>query len=412
MLSLIAWLSIAATPLLQGPEIELPPDRIKMANGKKFEGVILRRNDETLYLGRGTRVVELPANKVASMEGPRVAFDKYLAKLKDDFGSPSSADKSIKMAQWCEENGLLRDVRMHYLRALLADADNEIAHKALGHRRLRGRWRVKSATGKLVSWTETLRNHKSFDDPWEITTSHFFVRAAGELFDVLNSCAELEQLYRSYYRIFQEKIGFYELQAPVEVWIYPTKADFPPRADTLDAYFDPLPRVMYTYFKDGSASRMVRYATQAIMHNTSRELLRNEPDIPAWIQESIASYMNACFVGDPGSPKFIEGAIDYLLFEFHHNSPKPDSIIRVLNYQTSDFAASSGQDTRYGMSYTLAHYLLHSGDEERRENFFGFLTSCYHRKGSMSHFKNEMHIRNLDDLEEAWYAYVADKLKN
>ena len=82
---------------------------------------------------------------------------------------------------------------------------------------------------------------------------------------------------------------------------------------------------------------------------------------------------------------------------------------RVLNYQKSDYFASTDQDLKYAQSYGLVYYLLHSGDDELRDGMNRFLSSVFERKGSSSHFKDAMSIRDWDDFEKGWVAYLQEQ---
>ncbi|KAA3608956.1 MAG: hypothetical protein DWQ01_10250 [Planctomycetota bacterium] len=406
---MLALCLLAFLPLQDPPPP--PPDQFIVGrNKRKVSGVLLRSTEDTLWIGKGTRVMELDAEKVRERSGPRVVYPQYISRLYEDYSKGANAERSLALVDWCRENGLTRDLRFHYLRALVDDPDNEVAHQALGHRRLRGRWRGKVGNGRSISWQELQEYHMDVATPWEIDTFHFHVRGAGRLIEVLNACADLEHLYRAYFQTFQESVGFYELQKPIEVLIYPDADSFPEQANTLDAYWDPSGRQLYTYFRDGKASLLRREGTIAILHATVREHARDEPDLPGWIEEGIAAYMEACMEGPPGSSSFNPDRVNFELFEAHVYHENPDSLTRVLNYSPGDFSASSNQMLKYGQSYTLAHFLLHGGDEKQLEGFSRFLISCYDRKGSMSHFKNAMEIRDLDPLEEAWTTYAQTRL--
>ena len=382
-----------------------PPDKIQFKDGGSVEGVILRVEEDELFVAHGTRIRSYPLDDVDLLEGPRVAFPEYVERLRKTFEEPSAA-ACLELAEWCRQQGLLRDVDLQYWHTLTLDPENETAHTALGHFRRRGRWMVKVGNGGVIKWSDLAERRADFHDPWELTSAHFEVQAAGRLDEVVAACADLEQHYLAFFKTLQEPAGFYEVQAPIKVRLYPDRDSFPSQSSLLDAYFDRANRALYSYFIDGEGSRLTHEATHALLYYTARELGRKEPKLPGWIDEGLACYFEAALTGAPGARRFEPGRRDTERIEAHAHAEDPDGIVRVLNYDAGDFGASTGQARKYGQAYTLTYFLLHSSDPDRKEGFLRYIASVYQSQGSMSHFKNAMGVRDLDDLEEAWQDFV------
>ncbi len=394
-------------PAQAGLTFPNPPDRFELMDGRTLEGVLLRRDEEGFHIAQKSRIRVIPEKNVRKVEGPRVAFPDYITRLRLTFRKkPVDPEATLRLAAWCREHGLLRDERIHLLRTVLLDPGNSTAHKALGHRFLGGRWRVPTPQGGLVSWAETLRQRKSSASPWKITTSHFTIRAAGDLEEALDLASSLEILYDAFFEMFQARTGFYEVREPVSILVYPGEKDFPRQSGTFQVYFDPGTREVRTFFRDGRAVSINHEVTHALLHVTIREFERDEPMAPGWLNEGLANYMAVALAGNPEAPHFEPGRRSPVFFQIQANHPHPDSIIRVLTYKSGEFTSTTNSDLKYAQSYTLVYFLLHSSDPGLREGFFRFLRSVYSRQGSMSHFKKAMGIRNLDPLEARWRAYV------
>ena len=133
---------------------------------------------------------------------------------------------------------------------------------------------------------------------------------------------------------------------------------------------------------------------------------RGEAVLDADIYRVLAVYMDSAMKGGPGAPEFVLGPHAPHYFDLLINEEKPHGIGRVLNLQTSDFLASSRLEQKYAESYTLTYFLMHSRNSDVERGFWNFLRSAYERKGSMSHFKNAMGVRDLDVIEEMWMDFV------
>ncbi|WP_165226160.1 polymorphic toxin-type HINT domain-containing protein [Aquisphaera insulae] len=54
--------------------------------------------------------------------------------------TPAKADAQVRLAEWCEHNGLKEQAKAHYRAALRLDPSRELAWKRLGYRKQGGRW--------------------------------------------------------------------------------------------------------------------------------------------------------------------------------------------------------------------------------------------------------------------------------
>ncbi len=401
-------LLLASLPL-SDPISDLP-DTLYRLRGKELSGIILRTDPDqnTVWFAQATKVKEYSLDSIRGLSGPRVVYPEFAKRLHRLFGSTAEAKDALQLAKWCEENGLLRDLKFLRLWALVLDPANQEAHQALGHKMVNGRWMVRFGNGGRSDWPSYLTRHLQDDDPWEVRTSHFFLRAAGPLGDVIQACADLEATYAAFFRFFQNRIGFFEVREEIPVYVYSSRSAFPPLSNNLDTYFHEETRSVRSYFSDGRPVNLYHETTHALVYFTTRELSRRDPDTPGWLDEGLAQYMANSLFGRPGAPDFQPGRIDAILFRAHARAKEPDGMQRVLNYQSGDFGASTNQTLHYAESYTLLHFLLHGGDEEQQGKTFAFLHSAWLGKNSPSHFKKIFGLRRLDRLEELWQTYVQE----
>jgi hypothetical protein len=397
---------LACAALLLGGDPE--PDTLHLTNGKTVSGTLLKVTVDEVVVAQGSRTKSYAADKVQSIEGPRVLYPEYVQRLREHFADPdATADQAVALATWCGENGLNRDTDWLYLRALSLDPTHEAAHLALGHDARGDGWSMKVGNGGRTTWEKRLERGRDMKDAWEIDSFHWKVEAAGELGDIVASVAELEQVYLAWFEVFQGPLGFHEIQEPIPAFLHPSHSEFPSQSNNLDAYFHRETRSLNSYFSDGRASRLQHEAVHAVAYYTVREWEKKEPKFPGWLEEGLATYLDASLYGPAGALQLDLGRVDEASFRDHHEAEKKDSLTRVLNYQSSDFGASTGQATKYAESYTLVHYLLHGKGGEYVEGFHQVILLAFRGQGSMSHFKKALGLRKLDGLEEEWEDYVA-----
>ena len=405
------WYAFLSIPLLLSGD-DPPQDLVQLTHGKPIKGIILRHDAEGVWLAQKTRIKHYPLEKVKFLEGPRVSWAEYLTKLKENYSQAPDAEASFQLAEWCKKKGLVREVEMHYWQALLADTNHEAANKALGHKRYKGRWRI-PVRGAVKLSLKDLREHrrKDFSDAWEFTTSHFDIRCAGDLPDLIRLSVDLEILYQTFFDLFQERVGFWEIREPIKIHIYPDIDSLPKLSSTVDAHFNPDTRIIHSFFRDGVAIGLIETATHALLNRTVREYSRNPPANPGWLVKGLSIYLRTTLVGSPGDRNYDPSLIDTTFIDVQLNHAGPISIQRVLNYDAGDFTASTNQQFKFAQSYNLILFLIQHEDETKVDKFFRFLVSVYNRKASSTHFKREMEIKHWKAFESEWTTWLKAKLE-
>ena len=153
---------------------------------------------------------------------------------------------------------------------------------------------------------------------------------------------------------------------------------------------------------------------EALVHEATHQILYNGAvkgsqgfcsDVPAWLDEGLAVTMQAARSGDPGRLVVRSDTLDPRWFSIHAQAEKPYDLSRVLNFDTTDFQASSRADLKYAQSYSLVCFLMYGAQGRHRAGFMEFVKGVYRGKTSSTHFERAMDVRERD-LEKAWHAFA------
>ena len=394
-------------PLLQGPP-EVPEDVVTSTKGREYKGVILYQDSEVLVLGQGTKAKEFKRSKIEKTSGPRVDYGQYISKLEYTYVKKASATDAVKLAQWCANRGLKRDVEMHYWQALVKDPGNVVAREALGHRLSGEEWRAPTGSGQWLSLEDLDAWHTEQNQPWVFYTAHFKLIANGKLEETLRAAAHLELLYARYYDVLQEMAGFYELLQPLTVRIYASRdAGYPEVSPGILGYFDQQTELVNTWFDDGKGVNLVRVVCHALQFRCVTERSRARPlDYPGWLNEGVATHFDSSFTKNDGFPEFYFERINLDWFRVHYKADPKLDIDEVLNLPITGFQNSKKSDCAHAQSYTLIYYLLHADDHEINDGFNEYLHGVFAGKGGSSAFKKAFNRSTFKGLEKNWTDFV------
>lgn len=406
---------LLALGLLTAQITENPPDRITLDNGKVLEGVLLRADDELVFLGDGTRNETVKRKKVDSMEGPRVAFfGDYIPRLEYVYSEQAGAEDALALANWCNEQGLKRSVPMHLWRALVLDPTCKEAHERLGHKqRLSDEvWEHRTETGQWLDLEELQERRMSIRDPWLFRTTHFDIEAGGKLKDVLYAAATMEAVYFRFYRTLQEHGGFFELRDIVQVRIYPSREDdYPEIAPTVSGYYDKTTYKVHVFFDGAHVKNLIRVTCHAIFQRSAHELTRSPPELAGWLYEGFASYFEGGFEVSEGVPVWWEERIREIDFRRHDAAEDPYDADRVTSFVDTDFDSRSDTDLAYAQAYTLLYYLMHAAPEDQRKGFLSYLPGAWESRGTTSHLKKAIGRSDWKKVDEGWNTFVKETVR-
>ena len=112
-------------------------DEVRLVRGGRIEGRIVDEGERVLVETRVGRV-SVPRAEVASVTrvpGDLDVYEERRSKIADD-----DTAGLFRLAEWCSERGLGRQVRELCERVVEIDPDHEGARRRLGFRRFQGRW--------------------------------------------------------------------------------------------------------------------------------------------------------------------------------------------------------------------------------------------------------------------------------
>jgi hypothetical protein len=394
--------------------VENPPDQVTLTSGKVVQGLLLRVDEDFIYLGDGTRTDELKAKKVDSISGPRVAFfSDYITRLEYVYSEQAGAADALALADWCKEKRLLRSVDLHLWRAVVLDPEIKDAHERLGHRLgSDGIWEHRMRGGQWLDLDKMYERRLSIRDPWNFSTTHFDVEAGGPLRDVLYACATMEAVYYRFYTLLQEHGRFYELRKPIHVRLYPSREDdYPEIAPTVSGYYERSDFIVHLFFDGPLVKNLIRVTVHAIFERSAYELVRSPPTLAGWLYEGIASYFEGCFEQSEGVPVWWKEKMRDVEFRQHSEIKKPFSVSRVMSLVESDFAGVSDATRAYSQSYTLFYYLMHGAPSEVQEAFHGYLPSAWESRGTGSHLKKALGRKPWKALDDDWTEFVEEAVR-
>ncbi|MFT5155169.1 MAG: hypothetical protein ACI841_005180, partial [Planctomycetota bacterium] len=303
------------------------------------------------------------------------------------------------------EQGLPFEADLHWWQALMTNPSYTPAHEALGHRKRRGSW-VIPHRGRSYPLDRLQEERADWGGAWEFSTTHFDLRSNLELPDVVESCWGAERVYRAFFDLFGTELELYEITEPMSLWLHADSPSYRDPGSGRSAYFsDTENRVSIDASRGLTLRTVVRETTHQLLYNASRSK-GGSGSIPAWVDEGLAQYMETVVDVRRGATSLTPARANGRLFATHALSGKPYRLSRVLTFANGDYWSSTRLGLKYAQAYTLVHFCLHGGGGAYREAFMSYLRGAFQGKGSSTHFKKAIGIRERE-LEKAWVAYVA-----
>ncbi len=383
-------------------------DVVKLKSGSELKGRVVYEDDETVVLRVGSRDQTIPAKSVASVESVARSLEEYLERLRQTANDDVAAH--LDLAAFCLSRRLEREGRLEALQVLRSDPKNEKAHEILKHRRSGDSWFV-SLDGGEVAWSLVDKTTSDFGKAFRLDTEHYSIRTNAGVGAAVDLARDLEYEYSAFYQVFGEDLKLREILEPMTVNAYRTRKDWPPSAAShAGGYFDSAGRIAYIYYETfpGRPPGLFHEGIHALLFMAIERAQGGS--VPAWVDEGLAMYFESALTGPPGLPTLELGRIDASLFRECASAVKPDGLTRVLNYNASDFQASTNQRYKYAAVYTLVHFLIHADGEAHRQKFAAFLREASRSKASSSRFEKAL---GSDErvIEKAWRKYVAEKAR-
>ena len=376
-------------------------DTINLWSGKKIHGRVLLELHDKILVQVGTIERWIERDQIFDLETVAKSHREILEALRTS--DRDSVKDLVALARDSLEHNLPHESRLLYWRVLLRDATNAGAHRALGHKKRRGKWLVKEGR-KWRSFESVKKARKSWKDAWDLRSEHFQVRCDTGLEGTLNTLFELEYFYATFYQLFQRDLELREVLEPIQVYVYRDQKQFPSLSNNIGAWYSVEEEILYTWMKDdGQPFALFHEGTHALMHEFTAGATRGQGQLPGWLNEAWAEYMQTVLVSErPGCADLRVGWINQTHLEMLYESREEHyGLHRVLNFKSSDFAASTKQNLKYAQSYALFAHMLDGSKEKYRQRFLGYLRDALAGKGQASTFR-KIFAKDLEPIERLY----------
>ncbi|MBL8897439.1 MAG: DUF1570 domain-containing protein [Planctomycetes bacterium] len=395
----IALLACSAAHASHGADSGREEDRrdeVELVGGNALRGRIVLEDPDKFVLRIEGVEREVPRAQVSASKSVFRAqgsvLTQYLGLASNDAAS------LLALAEQCRAHELPHEAQLFLWLVLLGDAQNQVAHARLGHRERGGRWMVPQRGG-AVSFEKLLEIRSSWGKAWELRSEHYSLRCDAGLAEAIGILLELEQFYRAFYELYQQRLSLREVLEPMQVEVYRERSRFPRVSTHVDSRYEPTTRVLQTYAKDGVARALFHEATRQLLFELAGGSERALGEMPPWLSVGWGEYMEGILLRPAGrrtgvlelAPKRLQEA-HRVLFE-RTPEAKRYGLHRVLNFGVSDFEASSGQGQKYAQCYLLFHYLMHAQGDTHQARFFSYLRLAFEGRGQAST------LRDLFDSE-------------
>jgi hypothetical protein len=380
--SLVLTALCPAAPPPQGDQ----RDTVHFTSGKPLQCRVTLQLDDKIAVLVGSREKWIPRKKVARVETVQQTLRQVMMKFSQ---AEDSTGLFLELAKTCDQGKLPHEARLFYWRILADEPDHEVANAALGHKRAGKSWRVPVSAGwHKLDFADKLR--ASWGKAWRLRSEHFELRTDAGLRIAVLTLLDLENFYRHLFDLFQKSLELHEVTEPIQVQVYRDKAEFPRLSDTVDAYFSPGDNIHFTFIgDDGRPLTLFHEATHAVIFNLGGSHKGRRTELPGWLNEGWADYMEGCLAGGKDGRVKLDLArrCDYRIGNLRAEKD-PYSLRRVINFKTSDFAASSKQKLKYAQSYALFLYMMEGESGKYSERFLGYMKDALVGKASASAFRS------------------------
>ena len=129
-------------------------DEVQLTNGRRLVGIAHDEGDRWMV---ETRLgdIRMPKSEVQSMSPGRTSMHEYRERL-DALGGCPTADDLFELAQWAQDEGLIRYVNPLLTRTIGIDPNHREARALLGFVRHEGKWITESQRNTLVAVQEDI----------------------------------------------------------------------------------------------------------------------------------------------------------------------------------------------------------------------------------------------------------------
>lgn len=131
-----------------------PADEVQLANGRKLEGIVIRKTASEVVVEVGAGTITLAAKDVSSISPGRTALHELNERLESVKNSRKASDH-YELALWAKQKQLSRPVLSLSLKAVELDPEHAGARALLRHEKRDGRWLTfeQAQEARGLQWT-------------------------------------------------------------------------------------------------------------------------------------------------------------------------------------------------------------------------------------------------------------------
>jgi hypothetical protein len=378
-------------------------DTVRLTNGSEVRGRVLRVDKEVVVVRVGSVDRTIRREQVQSFTSV-ASYHRELMRIWRDTAT-TDAGALLALATEADQQDLPHEAKLLRWYAVLLRPKDAALHAALGNREQGGRFRVE-IDGKWVPFEDADALGEDFDDAWQLRSEHFTIRCAAGLRTGLDTLMELEALYWRFHDLFGQSLQLLELVEPIDVRLYRTRKQMPNLSNNVGAYFSQSEPALFTCVENGRPSALVHEATHALLHHFFVRAAKGRGDLPGWLDEGWAEYMDGLAqTRVPGKLTFLDRSVQPGHLQTLAAAQKHDDLYgvhRLLNFKSSDFGASSHQDTKYAQAWALFRYLFEHPDKTLRAMFIDYLQEAVAGKGQASSFRRIFSKQERQLETEPW----------
>ncbi len=374
-------------------------DTVTLTRGSAVEGRVLRVEADAVRVQVGSRVRTIPRDRIQSIDSVAQHHRQLLTALRRT--DQASAAQLLELVEQCDTGRLEHEARLLCYRILLLDPDHPEANERLGHRDTGNGWRLPVA-GRWLPLAVVEERRMRWNDAWQLRSEHFEVRCDRGLATTIRVLFELEYFYAGFYELWQRELELDELLTPATCYVYGDREQFPSASNNVGAWFSQSENVLYTWMQgDGRPFALFHEATHAVLYNLAGGSRSGRGRLPPWLDEALAEHMETVIVPvRPGIATLRPDRVHRGHLALVAESRDPYSLQRVLNFNSSDYGASSKQRLKYAQSYALFHHMLTGAGGTYRDRFTQYLRDALAGRGQASTFKR-IFARELTKIERA-----------
>jgi len=402
--------ALALFTLLASPPAAAPadpaPDRIELVDGSVVEGRVVFEDATRIVLRVKSKERTFEHKQVRSVRAQSRSLRELLVKTAD--GLPAGAPERAELARFATERELAGEAHALWWSVLAMDPEHSDAHRALGHRAVKGGWQCPSERG-WQSFKRVRDERAAWDEAWRWNSVHYELRTNVSLEEGPAMLLDLERLRAAFHATFGQELGLRTGDEAMKAEVHGDAEELPEPGDMRPAFYDYGQRVLHVRAVEGlDRTKLFHEGTHQLLHLSGEYGPQAKGVIPAWLHEGLAEYMAAAAAGPPGGARFTPGTRDLAHYAVHARAKDPYDLSRVLSFEASDFMASSRSDLKYAQAYTLVDFLLHGRDGRFRPGFQSFLASAYTGQSSSTAFRAAFAELKAGEreLEQEWTAWV------